>query len=43
MGNRLRKQRLADFIHAVWNDGDVESADAYLASAYTIHHDPGDP
>ena len=27
----------------VWSNGDVERCDTYLADAYTIHHDPGDP
>lgn len=39
----LRKQRLACFIRQVWDDGDVDAPDAYLAETYTIHHDPGDP
>ncbi|MEM9684877.1 MAG: ester cyclase [Pseudomonadota bacterium] len=37
------KDRLADFIEAVWSQGDVDAADRFLAQAYTIHHDPGDP
>ncbi len=38
-----RKARLAAFIEAVWNRGEAEAVPAYLAPAYTIHHDPGDP
>ncbi|OYU35848.1 ester cyclase [Novosphingobium sp. PASSN1] len=38
-----RKTRLAAFIEAVWNLGDAAAVPTYLASAYTIHHDPGDP
>lgn len=38
-----RKQRLADFIRLVWDEGDAEAAGDYLAERYTIHHDPGDP
>lgn len=38
-----RKQLLAHFIHYVWNEGEVDAADFYLAPAYTIRHDPGDP
>jgi steroid delta-isomerase-like uncharacterized protein len=38
-----RKQRLAAFIRAVWDDGDADAADRYVADSYTIHHDPGDP
>lgn len=37
------KQRLADFIRQVWDEGDADAADAYLADTYTIRHDPGDP
>lgn len=37
------KQRLADFIRQVWDEGNADAADAYLAATYTIHHDPGDP
>lgn len=38
-----RKQRLAAFIRQVWDDGDANAADSYVADTYTIHHDPGDP
>ncbi|MFA6219555.1 MAG: ester cyclase [Erythrobacter sp.] len=38
-----RKRLLAHFIHYVWNEGEVDAADFYLAPSYTIHHDPGDP
>lgn len=38
-----RKQRLAAFIRHVWDDGEAESADGYIAETYTIRHDPGDP
>ena len=37
------KATLADFLQEVWTDGDIEAVDRYLAPAYTIHHDPGDP
>ena len=42
VGDR-RKQRLAAFIRQIWDDGEADAADGYLAEAYTIHHDPGDP
>ena len=42
MGTR-NKEILTRFIQEVWNEGDADAADRYLASAYTIHHDPGDP
>jgi steroid delta-isomerase-like uncharacterized protein len=38
-----RKAILESFIREVWDDGDAEAAGRYLADAYTIHHDPGDP
>lgn len=38
-----RKQRLVRFIQQVWDDGDADAAEAYVADAYRIHHDPGDP
>jgi steroid delta-isomerase-like uncharacterized protein len=38
-----RKDILRNFIAEVWNAGDVEACDRYLAPRYTIHHDPGDP
>lgn len=38
-----RKQILAAFIRRVWDEGDAEAAADYLAPAYTIRHDPGDP
>jgi len=28
---------------AVWNRGDLDAVDRFLADAYTIHSDPGDP
>jgi len=34
---------VADYLHAVWNDGDIEACDRFVMPAYTIHHDPGDP
>ena len=38
-----RKQRLAQFVREVWDLGREDAVDAYLASSYRIHHDPGDP
>lgn len=37
------KELLTQFIDEVWNAGNAEAADRYIAPAYTIHHDPGDP
>lgn len=38
-----RKQLLADFMEQVWNRGDEAAVDRFLADAYVVHHDPGDP
>lgn len=38
-----RKQRLTAFIRQIWDDGEADGADDYIAETYTIHHDPGDP
>jgi Predicted ester cyclase len=43
MRSDLRKQCLAAFIQAVWDEGRVDAADDYIAQAYVIRHDPGDP
>ena len=43
MTDHARKQRLARVIREIWDEGNAEAADDYLAAAYTIHHDPGDP
>ncbi|HEY2051745.1 MAG TPA: ester cyclase [Caulobacteraceae bacterium] len=40
---RDRKDRLAQFIHEVWNCGLEDAVERYLAASYTVHHDPGDP
>ena len=40
---QARKQRLARFIHEVWDCGREAAVARYLAPSYTIHHDPGDP
>jgi predicted ester cyclase len=37
------KEILARFIEEVWNAGDIDASDKYIAAKYTIHHDPGDP
>lgn len=39
----FRRQRLTDFIREIWDEGLAHKADQYVAAAYTIHHDPGDP
>lgn len=38
-----RKERLVAFIRQVWDNGDADAADAFLAPTYAIRHDPGDP
>lgn len=37
------KEILTQFTREVWNEGDIEASDKYIAPRYTIHHDPGDP
>ena len=34
---------VAALLERVWSEGDAEAADALIAPAYTIRHDPGDP
>ena len=36
-------QLLRVFMDRVWTAGEADAVDDYLASAYTIHSDPGDP
>ena len=44
MSNQIdQKEILTAFIEEVWNAGNADGADKYLAATYTIHHDPGDP
>jgi steroid delta-isomerase-like uncharacterized protein len=40
--NNQKKEILTEFIRRVWNEGDVDAANQYIAAKYTIHHDPGD-
>jgi predicted ester cyclase len=37
------KRLLLRFLEEVWNAGDADASDRYVAPKYTIHHDPGDP
>ena len=37
------KAVVIDYMHHVWNDGEVDACDRFLTPFYTIHHDPGDP
>ena len=37
------KELLRNFIREVWSEGNVDAAGNYLASQYTVHHDPSDP
>jgi steroid delta-isomerase-like uncharacterized protein len=50
MSERMTKSNISDvktilrnFIDEVWNAGNVDASDRYIATRYTIHHDPGDP
>lgn len=38
-----RKGLLTSFMRDVWSNGDLTQCGTYIAAAYTIHHDPGDP
>jgi len=42
-GTAAPATRLREFIERVWNLGEISAAREFLATAYTIHHDPGDP
>ena len=42
MNQPTKKEILNDFIREVWNEGNIEAAERYLAPRYTIRHDPGD-
>ncbi len=41
--NSRRKQVLVDFLREVWDEGDTDACERFLAPSYTIHHDLGDP
>jgi steroid delta-isomerase-like uncharacterized protein len=42
--NKLSKNRaLSKFIQEIWNEGNINAAERYIAQSYTVHHDPGDP
>jgi steroid delta-isomerase-like uncharacterized protein len=43
MPNDSKKELLTQFIQEVWNEGNVEASDKYVAPKYIVHHDPGDP
>ena len=43
MRRSILKDRLVAFVRQVWDEGDVDAAERYLAPRYTIYHDPGDP
>ena len=37
------KDVLRRFLTEVWSNGDIDACDRYIATKYTIQHDPGDP
>jgi len=37
-----QKETLRRFLQEVWNEGNEDAVDVYLAETYTIFHDPGD-
>ncbi|MCA8881216.1 MAG: ester cyclase [Rhodobacteraceae bacterium] len=38
-----RQRRLAEFLDRVWSAGEIAACDRFVAAAYTILNDPGDP
>lgn len=38
-----RQKVLAEFLDRVWSGGDIDACGRFLADAYRIAHDPGDP
>jgi len=40
---RDRAALLREFFERVWNTGDLDAVARFVAPAYTIHSDPGDP
>ncbi|MES0882783.1 ester cyclase [Roseibium sp. SCP14] len=38
-----QERRLTQFLLKVWNSGELDFIDRLVDSAYTLHHDPGDP
>lgn len=39
----MRSDLIREFISKVWNEGNVDAAETFVAPTYTIFHDPGDP
>lgn len=37
------KTILVEFIEEIWNKGNLDAADKFISTPYTIYHDPGDP
>jgi steroid delta-isomerase-like uncharacterized protein len=33
---------LSEFMEEIWNKGNLDVADKFISTPYTIHHDPGD-
>ena len=40
---QANSERLRIFVDLVWNQGDIDQADGFIAARYDIRHDPGDP
>ncbi|TPE49398.1 ester cyclase [Amaricoccus solimangrovi] len=43
MAAETSKTLVAGFIERIWNEGAVADVGRFVASAYTVLHDPGDP
>jgi len=41
--SHTNKARLEAFLERVWNQGEIEAVELFIADQYTIFHDPGDP
>jgi steroid delta-isomerase-like uncharacterized protein len=39
----MKTDIVKEFVRKIWDEGNDEASSEYIASSYTIHHDPGDP
>lgn len=37
------KALVIDYLQKVWNEGEIDACDHFVAPYYDVHHDPGDP
>ena len=43
MGTTSSGALVRELLDLVWNEGDLDAAERYVADGYTVRHDPGDP